>query len=46
MSKCMSKSKARDHPDLSEESLEHLRKHFKPMLEEFKRLTGMTVRLS
>jgi len=46
MSKCMSKSKARDHPDLSEESLQHLRNHFKPMLEEFKNQTGMTVRLS
>ena len=42
----MSKGKARDHPDLSEETLEYLRNYFKPILEEFKSQTGMTVRLS
>ena len=46
MSKCMSDSKARDHPELSQESLKLLRSKFRPMLEKFKEQTGMSVNLS
>ena len=45
-SQCMSKGKARDHPELNEESLNYLRNHFKPIVEEFERKTGMKINLS
>ena len=43
---CMGEKKARDHPELSKESLELLRKHFQPMLKQFKEETGMKLKLS
>ena len=45
-SQCMSKGKARDHPDLNEESLDYLRNYFKPIVEKFESQTGMKLRLS
>ena len=45
-SQCMSKGKARDHPELNEESLAYLRNYFKPIVEKFETQTGMKLRLS
>ena len=44
-SSCMSKAKAREHPELKEESLEILRKHFRPILERFRQQTGLDLQL-
>jgi len=43
---CMGNHKARDHPKLSEESLQILRNHFTPILEKFKKQTGIELELS
>jgi len=45
-SHCMDKNKARDHPELNKQSLTYLRKHFEPMLKNFKNQTGLSVKLS
>jgi len=42
----MGNHKARDHPKLSEESLQILRNHFTPILEKFKKQTGIELELS
>ena len=39
--RCMQGDKGRDHPVLKTETLNHLRNHFKPKMEEFRRLTGI-----
>ena len=46
LSRCMGKYKARTHPNVSEDSLEILRKHFRPILDKFKEQTGLDVTLS
>ena len=46
LSECMGKNKARPHPELSEESLDKLRRHFKPILQKFKEQTGLKLSLS
>ena len=43
---CAAKSKAREHPELHEETLTLLRNHFAPMLERFEMQTGMKLDLS
>ena len=46
LEKCMGANKAREHPDISSDTRDYLRKNFKPMLDEFNRKTGMNIRLS
>ena len=43
---CMNKNKGRTHPELGQQSLNHLRKHFRPILDTFKGQTGLDVKLS
>ena len=43
---CAAKSKAREHPELQEETLTLLRNHFAPMLKRFEMQTGMKLELS
>ena len=43
---CMGKNKARDHPELSSETLQYLRRILRPSLEEFNLKTGMNITLS
>ena len=43
---CMSNAKAREHPEISSDTRDYLRKMFKTMLEEFNRKTEMNIRLS
>ena len=45
-SQCMDKKKARDHPELNEESLIYLRNYFTPIVDKFKDQTGMQLKLS
>ena len=45
-SQCMDKKKARDHPELNEESLIYLRNYFKSILENFQNQTGLQLKLS
>lgn len=45
-SSCMGKEKARKHPELSEESLDILRRYYRPILDKFKEQTGIDVPLS
>ena len=45
-SRCMGEKKARDHPGLSDKSLNILRRYYKPKLEKFKARTGVDVKLS
>ena len=45
-SRCMGEKKARDHPELSDKSLNFLRRYYKPKLEKFKARTGVDVKLS
>ena len=45
-SRCMGDKKARDHPELSDKSLNILRRYYKPKLEKFKARTGVDVKLS
>ena len=42
----MSKKKAREHPELKEETMRFLIKHFEPILKRFEMQTGMKVNLS
>ena len=42
----MGRDKARDHPELSEETLDYLRRKFNPMLEKFQQQSGIQIRLS
>ena len=43
---CMNKNKGITHPELGQQSLNHLRKHFRPILDTFKGQTGLDVKLS
>ena len=43
---CGGKKKAREHPELHEETLTLLRNHFAPMLRRFEIQTGMKLALS
>ena len=45
-SKCMGKGKAREHPVLSEESMNILRNHYRPIIEKFNSQTGLNIQLS
>ena len=46
LSQCMGDEKARPHPELNEKSLKILRKHFSPILEKFRKQTGLNLQLS
>ena len=43
---CMSNNKGREHPPMNTESLNYLRKHYRPILDSFKTQTGMEISLS
>ena len=43
---CMNNNKGREHPQMNTESLNYLRKHYKPILDSFKTQTGMEISLS
>ena len=43
---CMGGEKARDHPEISQETRTFLRQIYRPMLEDFNNKTGMNIRLS
>ena len=38
---CMRGDKGRSHPDLKNETYDHLKKYFKPKMDEFEKLTGI-----
>ena len=42
----MGRNKARNHPELREDTLDYLRKMYEPMLEKFKQQSGTDIRLS
>ena len=42
----MGGEKARDHPEISQETRTFLREIYRPMLEDFNNKTGMNIRLS
>ena len=44
-SKCVWK-RSKPHPELNEESLNYLRNHFRPIIDNFERQTGMRLNLS
>ena len=43
---CAPKSKGRKHPELEEETMRFLRKHFRPMVRTFEQQTGMKLELN
>ena len=42
----MGENKGRDHPELSPDTKDYLRRIFRPMLSEFNTMTGVNIRLS
>ena len=42
----MGRDKARDHPELREETLAHLRRIFKPIIKKFQQQSGIEIILS
>ncbi len=41
---CMGSNKARMHPELKNETVQYLQKHFEPILKTFKHQTGMKLK--
>ena len=42
---CMKKANGLEHPQLKEESMNYLRKHFQPMMDKFESQTGLFIKL-